>query len=114
MVRLLLEYNVEILKGSENTDSPIIELAATFGDEDDETIEILKMLIREGVDVNAVDSDKETALMYASRYDDLEAIEILLAAGADTSLKNDENQTAFDLASEKETVDLFHRYGIYM
>lgn len=45
-------------------------------------IEIVKLLIEKGIDVNDVDRDGETALMYASYKKNKEMMELLIKNGA--------------------------------
>lgn len=52
-------------------------------------ISIVKELIKDGVDINAKNSDGETALLYALIYIDDDIIELLIGAGADLNVKND-------------------------
>ena len=60
-------------------------------------------LIQKKVDLNAVDGDGWTALMYAVSVGAAEAVSRLIAAGVDTSIKNSDGDTAMDMckASKK-------------
>lgn len=51
-------------------------------------------LIKENLDVNAVDGIGATALMYAARNNQIECIKTLLDAGANPSLKTNKGHTA--------------------
>ena len=54
--------------------------------------EVVDYLIREGVDVNAVDSDLYSTLFYAAGAGNVAIVESLLAAGADIDFLNTEDQ----------------------
>jgi ankyrin repeat protein len=58
--------------------------------------ETISFLIEQGAKVNAVDSDGNTALMYASEH----AVPILLKAGAKVNAVNSDGNTALMYASE--------------
>ncbi len=61
-------------------------------------IDMLRLLIASGVDVNAKYFDGTTALMEAAMNGHTEAVKFLLAAGADTNAKNASGDTALALA----------------
>jgi len=115
MVRLLMSYGVSAEADPENEEShsALIELADDFGEDDEDVLEILRLLIDYGVDLNSVDDQKETALMDAILYDDLEAAEMLIKAGADTSLRDDDNKTLYSKADNDDTRQFLNRFGIY-
>ena len=55
-----------------------------------------------GVDINAQNIYGDTALIYASKYNNLEAAQLLLQNGADSSLTNMFGKSAFDKAVTDE------------
>ena len=57
-------------------------------------LDLLKQLIEAGADVNARDSQKNTALHLAASAHDFESCQRLLADGSDPNLKDDQNRTA--------------------
>nr|XP_009933960.1 PREDICTED: ankyrin repeat domain-containing protein 22 [Opisthocomus hoazin] len=59
---------------------------------------LIKMLLRAGVDVNATDFSGSTALHYACEMKNQAVIPLLLEAHADTSVKNQNGETALDIA----------------
>ena len=57
---------------------------------------IVKILIDSGVDINSVDSNGKTALIYAIENDSqYEIVKMLIDAGADVKLRNRKGRTAF-------------------
>ncbi|XP_054061052.1 ankyrin repeat domain-containing protein 22 isoform X2 [Rissa tridactyla] len=59
---------------------------------------LIKMLLRAGVDVNATDLSGNTALHYACETKNQAVIPLLLKAHADTSVKNQDGETPLDIA----------------
>lgn len=59
---------------------------------------LLPVLINAGADLNAVDRDGVTALMFAARRGDVEAVNTLLSHGADAELIDASGRTALDFA----------------
>jgi ankyrin repeat protein len=61
--------------------------------------EALRALIRAGADVNAVDGDGSTALLWVSHWDDTESADLLIRARADVNRANDLGATPLWAAS---------------
>ncbi|MBA3873084.1 MAG: ankyrin repeat domain-containing protein [Anaerolineae bacterium] len=61
-------------------------------------LEIARLLIEHGIDVNAKQEGGFTPLQAAAQNGQLELAELLLAHGADAFAKNDDGQTALDIA----------------
>ena len=59
-------------------------------------------LIEKHVDLNAVDSDGWTALMYAVTVGDAVCVAKLIEAGADASIKNNDGDTAMALCKQSK------------
>ncbi len=87
-------------------------------------LEEVKTAISDNVDVNAIDSNGCTALMYAANYGHIPVIQALLDAGADSNIKSDndeglgEGMTAlmfaagsFFAANRVDVVKLLVQYG---
>ena len=64
--------------------------------------EVIQALIDKGADIDGPEGSKQTALMTAARYDNVEALKILIKSGADPSLQSKlkwaDGYTALDLA----------------
>jgi len=76
---------------------------------------ILETLIRAGIDLDLQDYEGNTALMWAIRRRNLDALRLLLSSGANPHLKNDAGQTALQIADESgdtEIVQIFHTAGV--
>ena len=74
-------------------DSPL-HSAAQWGN-----LEIVKLLLQNGADVNAKNKWGETPLHYAAVFDHKEIARVLLDAGADINAKDNDGQTAFKVVS---------------
>ncbi|MGA2141981.1 MAG: serine hydrolase [Brevinematales bacterium] len=71
----------------------------------------VKALIAAGADVNAVDKDGWTALMFAVKEGRTDEIKELIAAGADVKAKDKFGRTALYWIGNKETEDLLKKAG---
>jgi len=60
----------------------------------------VKALLKEKIDVNASRADGVTAILWAARWDDREALALLLRAGANVNAADDHGVTALALACE--------------
>jgi ankyrin repeat protein len=69
-------------------------------------IDIVNLLIENGVNVNAKGNNGWTALMHASSGGYLAIVEILIKNGADINAKNNLGKTAAIYASEKRQKDM--------
>ena len=61
-------------------------------------VDVAKLLILKGADVNLVDENDRSALMYAVAMGKAESIRLLLSAGADAGLKDKQGHTALSWA----------------
>jgi ankyrin repeat protein len=59
-----------------------------------EGVEIARLLLESGADVNAAETDHRTPLMLAARGGSLEMTVLLLKSGADTEIRDDEGRTS--------------------
>jgi Ankyrin repeats (3 copies) len=61
----------------------------------------LKEVLKQGVDVNAVDPEGHSALMYAANLGLIDNVRVLLAAGADAEKKSKKGATALSVAEQE-------------
>jgi len=72
------------------------------------------MLCAHGVDVDARDERRQTALMRAARAGHLRVVKVLLAQGADTGATDAERRSAVDHAQDggyEEVVDVLRMHA---
>lgn len=63
---------------------------------------VVKLLLSwPGIELNTLDVDSHTPLMWAVEKDDIAEVEMLLAAGADPNVKNNKGETAFSVAEKQ-------------
>nr|XP_056706192.1 ankyrin repeat domain-containing protein 22 [Euleptes europaea] len=67
---------------------------------------LVKMLLRAGVDVNATDDSGRTALHYACEMKNQSIVPLLVEAGADLSIKNKDDETPLDIARRLKFIDI--------
>lgn len=72
-------------------------------------IEVVRLLLSAGADVNARDKQGNTALMLCR--DDVELVEFLLKAGADPNVRNLEGETALSNSYDNEIKQVLIKYG---
>ena len=102
--RILIESGAPINKSSQNELKvmPLHSAAAS------QNLEITRLLIENGADVDATQNGGFTPLHAASHNGQIKMIKLLIAAGANPRIKNNENKTPEDLAREEgheEAVD---------
>ena len=69
-------------------------------------LEIVKILLDNGADVNAKDDYVNTALILAVYGENIEKIQLLLSAGADVNIKNRNGETILMTAIEKNNTEI--------
>jgi len=77
-------------------------------------IEIVKLLIETGADINAKNNYGSTSLMYASKIGHKKIVLLLIEAGADINAKNNYGYTVLMFATAnnyKDIVALLKKYG---
>lgn len=78
-----------------------LHYAAASGDS-----EIVKILVKQGAELDALSPNKTTPMMMAARGGFIYSVKVLSDAGADASLKNDAGMTAIDFARENGSSDI--------
>ncbi len=103
--RILLEHGagVDVYTRNPFANQPLHAAAAG------RHIEVCRVLLAVGADVNATQHGGYTPLHEAAQHGDVEMSELFLSAGADPSLMTDAGETAADLASAAGHRDLAER-----
>jgi ankyrin repeat protein len=65
-------------------------------------VNIFKLLLDKGADINATSKDDVTALMLAAMNEKIDVVNFLLAKGADPNMKDANGLTALDYATKSE------------
>ncbi len=92
MLPLLLQHGFD--PNSVHWDTPPLVKAAWFG-----SPEAIKLLLKTGQQVNAVNAKGKTALHYAANRGDAESVKALIAAGATVSARDHDGNTPLILAA---------------
>jgi ankyrin repeat protein len=65
-------------------------------------------LIAAGANIDSVDHNGKTALIWACIGNNIECVRILIAAGADVTMRDKLGRTALDIARNKGFEDIVH------
>jgi len=108
--RILIESGAPINNYSQNELKvmPLHSAAAS------QNLEITRLLIENGADVNTIQNGGFTALHAAAHSGQIEMIKLLITVGANPKLKNNKNKIPEDLAREEgheKVVDYLNQYG---
>ena len=69
----------------------------------------VRLLIKDGADVNATRADGATALLWAAHWDDLDTVNALLEAGANVNAADDHGVTPLERAAENASLRMVDR-----
>jgi len=69
-------------------------------------LQIVRSLLRHGVDVNVRGNENYTPLLYASQYGHRDIVQFLIEHGADVNLRQDNDDTSLTLAAYHGHVDI--------
>ena len=73
---------------------------------DKENFNLMKELISQGVSLDSINGDGETALMIAVKRENLKLVKILLRLGASTDITTPGGENAFSLAEASGNIDV--------
>jgi ankyrin repeat protein len=108
IVKFLLDHGADVQQASTNAQRVNALHAASAN----RHLDICRMPIDKGIDVNTKQEGGFTPLQEAAQNGQLELVELLLQHGADAATKNDKGQTALDIARESnqpEVVKILER-----
>ncbi|KAK7157733.1 hypothetical protein R3I93_009047 [Phoxinus phoxinus] len=106
LTRLTLESGAEINAGDNKSGRSALIHAV-----ENNSIDMVILLIESGCDVNAQSYSGNTALHSACGRGQIEIVRVLLKNGADSSLKNNHNDTAIMVAKNKKVSDVLRGRG---
>jgi len=93
-VKKVLERGANVNGTSVQGGSALTGAQACKGNNDPTRVELVELLIAKGADVNHQDGDGATALIYAARNGDTQAVSVLLRNGALVNLADKDGKTA--------------------
>lgn len=98
-VAFLLEQQVKV--NEDSPEGPALLGACYKGD-----LEITKLLLKHGADVNAKNSQGTTALIYATQANNIVLVKLLLESGANKTLAEKSGKTALSYAKQNSFTEL--------
>lgn len=98
MVRLLASRGADlyIMDDVDDKKYMLLEKAAALNN-----VDVLRLLLELGMDINSVTDDDNTALIMSSLYGHIDAVKLLIDAGASLELRNSQGNTALMAATFK-------------
>ena len=100
-LKVLIRRDNSLLETSDEHGRTLLYLACKSGFYD-----MVKMLLREGADINKIQRDGSTALHAAAFYGHLHVVRLLLEYGARTDIKNNWQETALGESNSTEITNL--------
>jgi ankyrin repeat protein len=97
VVRLLLEADAAAVRQVTSNEASCLHISVNHVDVE-ESLKIATLLLGAGCDVNAVDEQRKTVLMFAARHNRAEMASLLIARGADVQARNANGMTALHFA----------------
>jgi ankyrin repeat protein len=99
VVTMLLEAKSPVDPPGSDDDTPLLWCCVR---NDEEALEIARVLLDRGADVKQKDQDNSTPLLEASRWGSAALVELLLSRGADVTAVSTDSRTALMLASRND------------
>jgi ankyrin repeat protein len=97
---------VQLMTGLALAAEPDLRLVTAAAEQDTATV---RLLLKQGADVNTARADGATALLWAAHWNDLEIVDLLLAAGARVSAADDHGVTPLARAAENASEPMVAR-----
>lgn len=72
-------------------------------------VNMLQYVLKNGIDINKIDKDGNTALIFGSKYGHLDVVKLLLKEDANQSIKNNDGMTALMLAKTEDIQQLLRK-----
>jgi len=97
-IDFLIDSGAEVNRRGYMHSTPLVSWLATKSTAVDNYLDVAKILMDKGADVNAKDDNGKTALMHAVHYD-LEVVRLLVDKGADVNARDNDGRTVLISAS---------------
>lgn len=107
-VKILLDAKANVNTKDEYKRTPLLMIEENI---EENTSEIVRLLIQKGAGSNPNDKSKSIALTYACEEDNFEIVKMLLEAGANPNLKDEDGKTALQKTDSEEIRQLLRQYG---
>lgn len=113
IVRELLRRRADVNKRALDKKTPLLMLEDAFDDSESthNALELIRMLISKGANINLQDREGTTVLMIAAESENLEAVRLLLEAGARVQVKDKDGETAFDKTDSNAIKQLLQKFA---
>jgi len=94
----LQKNNLSLNIVNSNEETPIISVLLSEKFLDEEKNEIIDKFIEKGSNINMVDSNGNSPIMYAIQKNHLSTVDLLINNGGDINIKNKKDETALNIA----------------
>lgn len=104
VVSVLLKAGAKLFFPEQITSNPMVKAVTRLpkdATEREHQLQVLRMLLDAGGDVNSVDDKGRTPLMMAAETNNAEIVDLLLKNKADPNIKNQDGNTALHVAAQK-------------
>jgi ankyrin repeat protein len=101
MVELLLNYGARLIEKNESTNVLPLHRASAIG-----CLDICRLLIANGTDINAQGSFEQTPLHLAVQYGHTDVVKLLVIHGANINVKNESKSTPLFAATYRQSLEI--------